>query len=728
MNIFKTKHLACFILSLIFLIFSCEKEAVSKDQEKKKREHPFLICKQSEFQQLRDRSDNYPWNKLGEDALETASGVWNFREDASNTSNCQSLANYMGACALAYILEPGRKDVYTGKIKRSILQSLDKLMYDEEKKWLGIVPPSNTLFNAILSLDIVYNSLSEEEITRCENKIASKMEHINREGAWTLARYGLYGTWDIYRGKRTSPDNDYYNWLMPQITEDGVTTVASAYAFARLGSTDDRSVKTAYFDVLEYTGIDNRYYDNPKLEKFYSWLFSLGISPFHYRALIGDTGPSWDRMSDHSLFLHALNVNPECGPYLSWYLQDSLPNGNILSYIIPDHPLPKTQKVPSSRVYRDGGGWFRDPVDDPHALMGVLYNIDGDARWHTHKQTNGVYLAGYGNHLTVNSGWLGITEAYLQNTLTINGEDHNTKNGGGLEEGFTTEMLDYACGLDGPALPSSSFKRNLLMVRSDARHNGYFVLVDNVSTNPANAIKSYLHPATESSLQTTKELTQYEATIDHHNRREGVKLSIFYATQPNDIQVDETLSGYLERVPDAGKHKRVEAKYPGEADGNNTLVTVLFPYESEHPKADMSRIDADEYSGAVVSRQSGIQDVILGTKGTGQMQYEDMKFHANIVYAREDQNNMHGYFVRNGKSFINGSMGFSSENPVSMLLHQGTGKVISEGTTVTLFYPGIQSILLDGKEQMHLDKSPGKIKVWIPTGKHTIELVTSSDE
>jgi len=724
----RTKSLALLIIFITFLITSCEKKVVSKDQEEQEREHPFLICKKSDFQELRDRADDYPWNKLGEDALNTASGVWEVGEDASNTTKCQSLANYMGASALAYILEPAHKEAYADKVKRSILQSLDKLMYDEEKKWLGVVPPSNTLFNAILCLDIVYNSLSEEEIKRCENKIASKMEHINREGAWTLVRYGLYGTWDIYQGERNSPDNDYYNWLMPQITGDGVTTVASAYAFARLGSTDDRAVKTAYFDVLEYTGIDNRYYDNPKLEKFYSWLFSLGVTPFHYRTLIGDTGPSWGRMSANSLFLHALNVNPEAGPYLSWYLDDELPNGNILSYIIPDHPLPKTQKVPSSQIYRDGGGWFRDPVDDPHGLMGVLYNIDGDARWHTHKQTNGIYLAGYGNHLTVNSGWLGITEAYLQNTLTINGEDHDTKHGGGLEEGFTTTMLDYACGLDGPALPASSYKRSFLMARSGSRHKGYFMMVDHVTANPANTIKSYLHPATESALQVTDELTQYEATIDHHNRREGVKLSIFYATPPTNIQIDEAVSGNLERVPEAGKHKRIEAQYPVETAGNNTLVTVLFPYDENHPKAITKRIDTEKYTGAAISHQSGIRDIILGSKESGVMQHEDMKFQADIVFTRKDEDMMHGYFVRNGQSFTAGSVGFSSENKVSMLLHEGSGKIISEGTTTTFSYPGIQGILLNGEKQNILDKTPGKIKVWIPAGKHSIKLINSSNE
>lgn len=58
----------------------------------------------------------------------------------------------------------------------------------------------------------------------------------------------------------------FYEKYLGQMTPDGVTSAAPMYAFARLGSGNDRPQKTAYADVLEFTGIDRRYYNNPKLK------------------------------------------------------------------------------------------------------------------------------------------------------------------------------------------------------------------------------------------------------------------------------------------------------------------------------------------------------------------------------------------------------------------------------------------------------------------------------
>ena len=43
-------------------------------------------------------------------------------------------------------------------------------------------------------------------------------------------------------------------------------------------------------------------------------------------------------------------------------------------------------------------------------------------------------------------------EAKLNNTLTINGENHHGFTGAGIVEGFTADGLDYAKGEDGDAI------------------------------------------------------------------------------------------------------------------------------------------------------------------------------------------------------------------------------------------------------------------------------------
>ena len=93
----------------------------------------------------------------------------------------------------------------------------------------------STFFVAILALDIVYDGLPIEDILACEKIIEEQIFKISRTGNWIDARYGTHGTWDIYNGDRTTSDDPYYNGIMNQITEDGVSPVTNHYAWERVG-------------------------------------------------------------------------------------------------------------------------------------------------------------------------------------------------------------------------------------------------------------------------------------------------------------------------------------------------------------------------------------------------------------------------------------------------------------------------------------------------------------
>ena len=130
-----------------------------------------------------------------------------------------------------------------------------------------------SFFCAILALDIVYDALPGEEIQACEEVIESQISKVNRSGSWKTVRYGTHGTWDIYKGNRTEPDDNYYNAILYQVTPDGVSPVTNHYAWERVGGGNSRVSKSGYMDVLEFTGIDKRYYNNERLQKFQRWLF-----------------------------------------------------------------------------------------------------------------------------------------------------------------------------------------------------------------------------------------------------------------------------------------------------------------------------------------------------------------------------------------------------------------------------------------------------------------------
>mgnify|MGYP007000280055 len=70
----------------------------------------------------------------------------------------------------------------------------------------------------------------------------------------------------------------------------------------------------------------------------------------------------------------------------------------------------------------------------------IIFIVASQNEWHTHNEVNGLSLSGLGNRLLVNAGRLGepTRAAKLNNTLTINGENHNAFTGGGITDGFTS--------------------------------------------------------------------------------------------------------------------------------------------------------------------------------------------------------------------------------------------------------------------------------------------------
>ena len=144
------------------------------------------------------------------------------------------------------------------------------------------------------------------------------------------------------------------------------------------------------------------------------------------------------------------------------------------------------------------GELFSNPVDTNYGLQGVLYNITSQNEWHTHNEVNGLSLSGLGNRLLVNGGRLGAPTraAKLNNTLTINGENHNSFTGGGIIDGFTSEGIDYARGDDRDAIRFTSHYRDLILVHTTSSTPGYFIVNDRIeASNISDKIKIYFHPS-----------------------------------------------------------------------------------------------------------------------------------------------------------------------------------------------------------------------------------------
>ena len=462
------------------------------------QKHPFLICKRDQFPELRRRAKREPWKSMGEQAIKISNSGYSPREGRMLG---EQLGLYVGACALAYIVDSGNKKQHAESVRECIERHLPNAFNVGGNGWLKTVPPMCGAFNCIIALDVVHNDLTPAQIKACETVIEQQTKKIGRDSrSWPKARLGTHGTWDIYKGVRTTPDDRYYKFLVEEMTEDGVATRSPGYSFARIVGTPDRVQKAAYMDVLEFTGIDRRYYKDERIRGYFRWIFSNGYNPAGFLHLFGDMHPKAvpgiHGVAGHLLPWRVGRFGREAAGYVAWAVGDKKPPGHILPYVLMKEPLPKPL-APQSQLYMKGGAFFRDrttpaPTSTPKntrnsgrpawrrkrarqprnawvgnpnpGLGGALYNITSGVGYHTHQEVNALALCAYGNNLLVNGGWLAPSTrpANRNNTLAINGAGHRKMTGAGLEEGLVGGEIEYACGLSGPALGDDAFARSLL--------------------------------------------------------------------------------------------------------------------------------------------------------------------------------------------------------------------------------------------------------------------------
>ena len=635
-----------------------------------------------------------------------------------------SLQFYLGACALAYILEPEAAAAHAQRVRRAITDGLAGIEFNPEKMHVGTVPPLGAAFVAILALDIVHDDLSADDIETCEAVIEWQISKIDRRGAWPAARLGTHGAWDIYKGKRTTPDDEFYAKYVAQMTPDGVTSVAPMYAFARLGSGMDRPQKTAYADILEITGIDRRYYDNPKLQAFYRWLFSSSVTPAKTYHLFGDTNPH-SKPPNSPLLWRVGRFDREAAAYAAWLLEGKEPPGHILSYVLMTEPLPKP-KVPQSRLFLRGAAVFREPEDSSLGLGSALYNITENDEFHTHEEVNAISLAAYGNRLLVNGGWLGdeMRPPHRNNTLAIEGERHQQRTGEGLTEGLLANGFHYACGYSGGALGEDAFHRSLLQIDERDEAPGYFVVFDEIDAGAGAAVQNYLQPACETAVEERRPREAYLAPIDHHAEVEGVTMLVYYATEPAAVERDRVDSGFLERTPSSGRHVRLEADYTTDDWGRLCIATIVIPRQDGQPDIMPSRIAHDGVSGARIEFGNHTKDTLAVTDGQDVCKLDDWHFQAKAVVLRRRADKCLSYFARHGRLLHAGTTGFESDRPVSIFMRGDRGEITSEnGAKLTFHHPGIAGVRLNGDPVNAEPAGDDAVSMVVPPGRQGVELV-----
>jgi hypothetical protein len=697
------------------------------------REHPFLICTRDQFPELRQRAQREPWASMKQNALAIVAEAPEQLGDKP-----VRLQRQLGALALAYIVQPAKRAAHAKRVHQRIVEDLAAVAFTEKTQWHGVVPTMGAAFTATIALDITQGEMSPEKIDQCERTLEKQINKINEGGPWTLARLGTHGTWAIYTGQRTTPDDVFYQRYTSQITDDGVTTVAADYAWARLVSTDDRPQKTGYADVLEFTGIDQRYYDHPRLEKFYRWLYSGSITPARQVHALGDFIPSpYDAGSDEpelpnaALAYRTGRFDRLAGRYRAWALKGQKKPGHVLAYVLQQRR--HEPKVPTSQLYFDGGAFFREPADSPDALAAALYNITERAYWHTHQETNALSLSAYGARLLMNGGWMGARTRppKRNNTLTLDAGSHDGRTGAGLETGLTSPRFDYAAGDSGDALPGEAhFTRHLLFVHSQDRAGGYFITVDDVRPDKGKRIHHYLHPSTDQKPEMRQPRKAYVARTNLFNRVKDTRLAIFYGRRPATVRRQLVPS---EEGPSEKKdHYRLEAIYPTETDRMTSLVTVMFPFNDQHPKAQFTSRHNDKVTKVSVSHRKGVKDLLCqADQNAGEQSLgANVDFKGSLALVRQKANQIRFFFARESRQLRGRKQGFEATHPLTIHLCGTRGRISTDQrTTVTFRYPGLSGVRLEGERVTTNARGENAVQLTIEPGHNqSLTLLTSGHD
>jgi hypothetical protein len=764
--------------------------------------HPFMIVTPDQYSTLRNRSSQEPWLGMKQDAITTCLTL---NYDSLNPPPASDkglvIRDIMSSCALAFILDQTNQTSYKDKIITTIpIAWNDMLAYQNSTTLYDTnyyTKAASGFFNSVLALDIIHPSLTSQELSQAEDWLEEEFNYFYNNTRfsswikWPPTKHGVVITWKIYKGEFSqmdvllkggvfrNPDNTQYTIagynqeIEKRIGPDGVYYEGPGYAHAGFGF--DRDERAHLIDVLEFTGIDSQYgldyYTNPRFQAFYEWLYGYASTPFGIHVAFGDTSdfyPLWfearlSRQIQSSHIAQASKFSAKAGMYAWWKhsLKEYPLPGRLLHYMLLSFPLP-TPNTPPSRIFTSGGAFFHQQPVNHLSLYGALWNNqeppatvnNPNDPFHMRKDTNAMYISGYGEPLLLNAGFNGASSAlprcvgfhyYYTNDRAVSNNvaliDYvigdpllpNTANdfvltyGNGITEGFTGIGLDYASGNSGGALPNGHHQRNFVFVHPHSTIPGYFIVFDEISSTGQTA-HIVLHPnsATTTPIITN---TSYRAPLGpnvFNNPTAG--LNIYLATTPQSVDlVDGSLCHWQSEEYQAYVGKYLFSTYPI-TTGNKQVATVLFPYDQSHTASPFTRLSGSHYSGGRLDHTSSTIDFAFEANSSTPLTQSGITFQAKAAFYRLQSNNLTHYFIRQGRSLTNGaspSTGFSSTQDISLYLNGTQGNIVSPGTSVTFRYPGLTGLRLNGQT---ISGSTGSntFTATIPQGTHTLELITNN--
>lgn len=696
------------------------------------------------------------------------------KQDALNNShNAENMSfsrDVTGSSALAYILDPENKEKYVENIHMIFKKHVMNIYIGKEATTSST--PSGELFFALLALDVMGSDIDPESLKIYEESLKEKIMKLVI-GQWDPHAWAMRMLWYKYVGDDENFQAAKEEWLIglsEHYLDDGTSPAGSGYCVERWN--DLRcSAKNTTADLMTYMG-DYDAYSNTGLVMLQDFIYGHANAPFGHILAYGDSRQlqdAWDIEGDmlvSATILRSRRYSEQAYKYAMWIITQGYETrmselkvkGYLLSYLVlagsakDNNPveIDLNDAEPSPSCVLTNYATLRTKDKTTNELAIAMQNLTGNIEYHTHYEVNALALAGYGEILLRNAGYMGpnrdatidgITSSFKymhdssisSNCVMVADKNHLSKVGEGIIDGFTGCDIEYFRGSTGEdVVIEGSHLRDVILMHQTGGANAYFLVMDhlkardsvNIIWHPNAAVMQQIAPETEY----LSEIKVAEGALGPvlYSENEAT-LTTFLATQPNTIDIVKVVNQEARNDREYQLSTSYVAEYMkanyAPKNGQLDALTILFPGDKDHKAGKMTRIMAEDYSGAEIL-QGKIKDIALVSSGTTKASFAQAGFKAEDVVFRSHGNKAVSYFVK-GEFFELRGMGFQSDSSVSIFFsaEDNSGIVSSpETTTLNIFAPRAKTFESKNPDVKVVSTEGNNIKVVIPAGKTSFRL------
>ncbi|WAC19867.1 hypothetical protein OVA24_00560 [Luteolibacter sp. SL250] len=716
--------------------------------------HPFLIVSEEEYPAWREKALREPWSGMKAKALQAAATLtYDPAFSGSYRSKVLGLKTVVSACALSSILDPANAATHADKAAAEMIAGLTDIRDTRGAVggWEANTPVGSTLFSCILALDVLHAHIPEATRLQIEGLVGPLANSIS---GWNPSPQSVRCLWALYRGDASAYHanvSSYMSALLDLFTDDGVMLAGPGYGNARLNYFD-REQKHALTDILARLGAMDTY-PNRKIQRVYEWLYGSAYGHQGELHVFGDTSanrPLWGPPGEYpqdspTAAYRAWRYSAAAQTYANRLIVDPSPQPSLLGYALlgtPTRDLPAANAP--SRIFPDGGAFFRENTDDPGGLSSGLLCLTR-SEGHTHKEVNSISLIGHGEHLVSNSGYAGAGSASLGfswtyiNNRAVSGNtvlidypvsnaanasatrDHASKSGAGIVRGFTAEGIDYAVGDSGSAMASGTHQRGMAFIHPDAALGlpGHWILFDRVVSASGTNAQMALHPFS-ADVTTVDPGAEYRWFVQRDTGT-GAYLTVHLASPPSGVQL---LDGVFANLNPAKSFvgKFLYATYPIQSGGAH-FATVLVPRATAAGGPAATRSSGAGYHRMDLDWGTAEDHILTSATASAPLASGNITWTGTACHVRTVAGVTARFFIDRGTAFSAENVSFSSSSP-AVAAGTSQGLVVSTDSpgTVSVRWPGASSAFVGHSVVAVAADGAGTITLPLPAGEHRIRF------